>query len=132
MTTKPFAVSVKAIIRDEAGRVLLLKRKAASKGNPGRWDLPGGKIDPGEETECALRREVREETGLEVAVARVAGAAESESPARRIAYLVFEACVTGGMLCVGEEHDAAMWAPAHDLPGLDLVPHFRPLLLPPA
>ena len=51
--------SVAAVIRDERGR-LLLQEKSSGEG----WSLPAGAIDPGETPEDAVRREVREETGL--------------------------------------------------------------------
>jgi 8-oxo-dGTP pyrophosphatase MutT (NUDIX family) len=53
--------SVAAIIRDAHGRVLLQLRAV-----DGCWGLPAGAIDPGETPEEAIRREVREETGLVV------------------------------------------------------------------
>ena len=48
MLGKPLRLSVKIVVRDDAGRCLLLKRSLTSKGNPGKWEFPGGKIDPGE------------------------------------------------------------------------------------
>ncbi|HUV04755.1 MAG TPA: NUDIX domain-containing protein [Armatimonadota bacterium] len=45
---KPFSFSLNAIIKDDAGRCLLIKRSMNSRGNPGKWDFPGGKLDPGE------------------------------------------------------------------------------------
>ena len=50
------------------GRLLILKRARALRAFPGTWDIPGGHVEYGEELGSALRREVREETGLEVAV----------------------------------------------------------------
>lgn len=55
-----------AIVVDEHNRVLLGRRK--KEPNFGRWVLPGGKIEPFETIEEALRREVAEETGLQVTV----------------------------------------------------------------
>jgi len=58
-----FAVTAGAIITDARGRVLLLKHRF----RPGSgWGLPGGFIEKGEQPEAALRRELREEIGLEV------------------------------------------------------------------
>lgn len=58
------APTASALIRDAAGRVLLARR-AAEPGS-GLWDLVGGFLEEGEEPLDALRREVREETGLHV------------------------------------------------------------------
>ncbi|MDI9430594.1 MAG: NUDIX domain-containing protein [Planctomycetota bacterium] len=58
------AAAVAALISDAEGRLLIVER--AQEPRKGTWDLPGGFVDPGESAEEALRREVREETGLEL------------------------------------------------------------------
>jgi 8-oxo-dGTP pyrophosphatase MutT (NUDIX family) len=60
--------AVAAVIRDEQGRVLLIKRH-----DDGTWGLPAGAIDPGESPAAAVARETREEAGLEVRAVRVLG-----------------------------------------------------------
>jgi len=67
--SKPLGVAGKAVIR-KAGQILLLQRSQKSKFDPGLWELPGGKIDYGENLVDALKREVREEVGLVVTVGR--------------------------------------------------------------
>jgi 8-oxo-dGTP diphosphatase len=58
-----FAVTAGAVVTDARGRVLLLKHRF----RPGTgWGMPGGFIEEGEQPEEALRRELREEVGLEV------------------------------------------------------------------
>ncbi|MCK5873141.1 MAG: Nudix family hydrolase [Alcanivoracaceae bacterium] len=54
---------VAAIIRDDAGRVLLARRPQ-HKHQGGRWEFPGGKVEPGEALQHALQRELDEELGL--------------------------------------------------------------------
>lgn len=56
--------TVTAVVVDEEGRVLLGRR--ALEPDKGLWDLPGGFVDEGEHPLDGLRRELREETGLEV------------------------------------------------------------------
>ena len=56
-----------AIVKD--GRILLVKRMRPPEA--GSWSLPGGKIDPDELYEAAIRREVEEELGIRLAAARL-------------------------------------------------------------
>ena len=56
---------VGAVITDDEDRVLLLKRPADDFMG-GLWELPSGKVDPGERLDTALTREVKEETGLDL------------------------------------------------------------------
>ena len=125
MPQKRFRLSAKVVIRDDRGRCLLLKRSPNSKGNPGKWDLPGGKVDSSESFEEALLREVAEETGLSISLGRVLGAAESESPKARVAYLILEGHLESGEVCLSSEHDAYVWVQRPDLPRVDLADQFR-------
>jgi len=59
-----FTVSVAAVITNERGEVLLLNHVLRPRSG---WGIPGGFIDAGEQPEAALHREIREETGLELA-----------------------------------------------------------------
>ncbi len=128
MPDKPFALSAKVVVRDKEGRCLLLKRSMSSLGNPGRWDLPGGKVDAGEDLEQGLLREVAEETGLTISLQRVLGAAESESPTKKVAYLIMEGSGESGQVRLSSEHDDFTWVDRHDLAKIDLAEQFRPLL----
>lgn len=60
--------TVTGIVRNDQGEILLQQRS-----DDGRWNMPGGIIEPGEEPADAVIREVREETGFEVVVERLAG-----------------------------------------------------------
>jgi 8-oxo-dGTP diphosphatase len=63
-----------AVVRDEAGRILLLRRA-----DNGRWSLPAGMVDPGEQPAEAALREVLEETGVVAEIERLGGVAMHES-----------------------------------------------------
>jgi 8-oxo-dGTP diphosphatase len=127
MQEKPFFLAVAAVIRNGEGRVLLLKRSDDDTINPGKWDLPGGKIDEGETFDQALVREVREESGLAVGLCHVAGAGELELPDKRIAYLILECAAESGDISLSPEHSAYCWIDPAEAAVLDLAPQYRDL-----
>jgi ADP-ribose pyrophosphatase YjhB (NUDIX family) len=59
---------VSALVFNDAGEILLGRRS-----DNGKWAVIGGIIDPGEEPAAACRREVLEETGVEIAIERISG-----------------------------------------------------------
>lgn len=62
-TQKKFTVSVAVVITNAGGEVLLLEHLL----RPGSgWGIPGGFIEPGEQPDAAIRREIREEAGIEL------------------------------------------------------------------
>jgi len=125
MVYKPFVFSTKALIGDGASRYLAIRRSRASKNNAGQWDFPGGKTDPGETFDAALVREIKEETGLSVALVRVLGAGQSELPDRTVAYLFMEARAEAGEVRISDEHDDFAWLTPSELAEAQLCPQFR-------
>jgi ADP-ribose pyrophosphatase YjhB (NUDIX family) len=65
---------VGAVVLDDAGRLLLIQR--GHEPAKGSWSVPGGRVEPGETDEQAVRREIAEETGLLVRVGPLAGRVE--------------------------------------------------------
>ncbi len=110
-----------AIIRDPEGRVLLIRR-----GDGRGWSLPGGLMEPGERILDCLRREVREETGLEVEPLRLTGLYSDPDyvlitypNGDRVQFVsaTFECQVVGGRLRPdGEESLEVAYYPPTDLP----------------
>jgi 8-oxo-dGTP diphosphatase len=64
--TSPIVIVAACALLDREGAMLIAKRP---QGRPlaGLWELPGGKVEPGEEPEGALVRELHEELGIEIA-----------------------------------------------------------------
>jgi len=128
MCEKPFGLSPRAIIRDGQGRCLLVKRSSQSTHQAGLWELPGGKMDPGETFDQALLREVVEETGLTIALDRVVGAAQWEHPQVHVAYIILEAHVVEGQVRLSDEHDDCRWATPADVAMMEVCPQYVPCL----
>ncbi len=61
-------VGVGALIVDEWGRLFLARRGPASKNEHSLWEFPGGSVEFGERLADALKREMKEEFGIEIAV----------------------------------------------------------------
>jgi 8-oxo-dGTP diphosphatase len=99
---------VGAVIKDEAGRLLLIKR--GHEPSAGLWSIPGGRIEPGESDAGALIREVLEETGLAVAVGRLLGVVQRPGLAGAVVDISdYLAVVTGGELAAGDDAADARW-----------------------
>jgi ADP-ribose pyrophosphatase YjhB (NUDIX family) len=97
------SVSVAGVITDDHGRALLIQRC-----DNHRWEPPGGVLELGETIEDGLRREVREETGLEVEPIALTGVYKNMT--RGIVALVFRCKITGGTLVANDEVAAFRWA----------------------
>lgn len=119
--------SVKALIQDRSGKYLVIRRSMTSKSGGGNWDLPGGKLDPGENPETALRRETAEETGLDVAVIKPVGTARSDLPDRIITYEIYSCRVPGSApeVTLSDEHTEYRWMTREELLGCDICGQFK-------
>lgn len=109
-----------AVIKDGQGRLLLVRR-----GHPpgeGLWSIPGGRVEAGETDAAALEREVLEETGLRVAVGRLAGVVDRPGPGG-VTYEIHDylATVTGGTLAAADDAADARWCSSRDLVRLPLT-----------
>ena len=69
---------VGAIVLDDAGRILLVRR--ANPPAQGRWSLPGGRVEQGEQWEDAVQRELLEETGVAARPVRFVGEVHRDAP----------------------------------------------------
>ncbi|HZQ31051.1 MAG TPA: NUDIX domain-containing protein [Mycobacterium sp.] len=89
----------------------------------GRWELPGGKVGPGEDDAGALIRELAEELGIDVRVGPRLGADVALSKTTTLrAYLVTQTC---DGVAHAHDHRALYWAAAAELQRLDWVPADR-------
>jgi mutator protein MutT len=106
-----FGVTAGAIVTDAAGRVLLLKHRF----RPGAgWGMPGGFMEEGEQPEEALRRELREEIGLEVQQVKLFATRAFLEPKQ--VEIVFLCQAVGDPDVLGFEIQKAAWFSPEDLP----------------
>jgi 8-oxo-dGTP diphosphatase len=124
MSPMPVELSGRALIFDQSGSILVLRRSERSRSNPGKWELPGGKPDPGESFEESFRREVREETGFEVDLHQSAGTADQEVAGYHVVHVILIASIRSGGLILSDEHAEFRWAKIPELSGLDLADWF--------
>ena len=113
------------LLTDEHGKILLLRRSLDSKNFRHQWDLPGGKVDPSEPFDAALVREVAEETGLAIEIAKLAGATEFALPAVHVVMLILEARRTAGEVRLSQEHDDYVRVDCEEACTLDLTDPLR-------
>ena len=66
--TRPSKHGVVAVLVDEHGRYLLIRRALTLPRSPGVWCFPGGEVEADESFDAAIRREVQEEVGLDIEV----------------------------------------------------------------
>ena len=118
--TRPYLAVSAAIFRD--GRVLIVRR--ARPPAHGLYTLPGGGVELGETLEGAIIREVREETGLEIAPLALVGFREAIARdaagrvERHFVILPFAARWVGGEIALSEELAEAHWRKPDELAGL--------------
>ena len=94
-------VSVAAMVYNDAGQILLVN-------SPWRgWEYPGGLIEPGESFEAALKREVREESGVEIEITGFVGICKNVGS--DIVNIDFTARYIGGALTTSEESTEVGW-----------------------
>jgi mutator protein MutT len=115
------------------GAELLLERRGRPP-SQGSWAIPGGLIEVGETAEEAVRREVREECGIEIAVGPVLGLFEpiQRDPDGRIRYhyvvVDFLAHYVSGELRVGDDAADARWVAPAELARYELSPATREMI----
>jgi 8-oxo-dGTP pyrophosphatase MutT (NUDIX family) len=120
--------SASAIVTDEQGRILLIKRRDNTL-----WALPGGGHDIGETIEQTAVREVKEETGLDVQVTGLTGiytnpahvVAFTDGEVRQQFSLCFTTTLLGGQLAIDHESTDIAWTDPADIGTVDMHPSMR-------
>ena len=128
-TNRP-VLAVQGLIRKNTGEYLVIKR--AGPIEPGTWEFPGGRVDPGETIEQALEREIKEETNLKVDIERFVGwgqgfaiKKESTGELRDRFVMFFECKLIKGKLKLNHETAQHKWATLEDF--MKFVPLSKPV-----
>lgn len=116
-------VVVGAALFDASGHRVLAARRSAPEALAGRWEFPGGKVEPGETVAAALERELREELGVAArAGERLPGSCEVRPG---LELQIWTASLLAGEPQPLEDHDAVRWLDAATLHSVDWLPQDR-------
>lgn len=120
------AVSVVAALIRRGDRFLICRRPR-EKVRGLLWEFAGGRVEPGETPEEALRRECREELELSVTPLSVYAELTYPYPDMKVHLTLFNAAAEGEPRCI--EHDALRWITPDEIPQYEFCPADREILL---
>jgi 8-oxo-dGTP diphosphatase len=124
---RPPLLVVCALIEKDGG--VLMAQRPAHKHLGGKWEFPGGKIEPGETAEAALQRELQEELGVSIDILRPLAPHTHAYATVTVQLIPFVVRLTPDS---GEpqthEHAALRWVPAGELTALDLPEADLPII----
>jgi len=115
-------VAVGAVILDDDNKILLVKHKKERGGYwQGKWICPGGALELGEEIKEGIKREVREETNLEIELVRPLIPFDrivktNEETSLHVIYIDYVAKLLGGELNVASDVGQALWVEKTNIP----------------
>lgn len=132
--TRPasITVGVAGVIWNDAGQILLIRRTKPPRA--GQWSLPGGRLEQGETLIDGLKREIREETALEVEILGLAGVAEIVDDTAlggvggHYVLIDYGVRAVGGVAQAGSDAVDATWFDYRDLAGLPLWEETRRII----
>ena len=118
---------VAAVIRDDEGRIFATQRGYGEWKD--WWEFPGGKIEPGESREQALRREIREELAADIEVGELLRTIDYDYPQFHLTMHCFKCRLKEQSPMTNEqssytllEHEAARWLMPSELPSVRWLP----------
>ncbi|NEN06014.1 (deoxy)nucleoside triphosphate pyrophosphohydrolase [Diaminobutyricibacter tongyongensis] len=108
---------VAAVIASE--NLILACKRSPLKSAGGKWEFPGGKVEPDESPEAALIREIREELGVEIELGDRISRTETRVGDLSIDLASYRAITIGPAPTSSTDHDELRWLPISDLAQLD-------------
>ena len=106
---------------DEQGKEILFATQRGYGDMKGGWEFPGGKIEPGETPQEALKREIQEELDTKIKVGSLIDTIEYDYPTFHLSMDCFLAKIESGNLVL-KEHEAARWLTREELDSVDWLP----------
>lgn len=125
---KPYGLTMRGIIKNDNDEILVLRRHPKSRTNPHKWELPGGKVDPGEFFDNALIREIKEETSLDGKIGDFCEAVQDDYVHKRTVQIIMYLKDLKGEVKISDEHDDWMWTSLDKIKELELSTAFEKVL----
>ena len=113
-----------AVIGGPDGKILVCSRPAGTH-MAGKWEFPGGKIEPGETPEACIRREIREELGMEIAVGPVLTVMEHDYGVKYV-HVTFFLAVSDDTPSA-KDRQGFRWVTPEDIESVDFLDADRPV-----
>jgi mutator protein MutT len=111
---------------EKNGKILLALRKAGKHMGP-KWELPGGKVNPGEDPEQTLRRELKEELGIDAQIGQYLGSIRFRGRRLSLQIHLYRVSRIAGSFVL-REHEEIRWVEPQQIEGYDLVDSDRTLI----
>jgi 8-oxo-dGTP diphosphatase len=120
------AQKVAAAVIEKDGKILIARRKQGDT-HSGKWEFPGGKLDPGETPEACLKRELREELGIETEAGPFLCSIRFAYRHMAVELLFYKTSYVSGEITL-HEHDRIEWVSPEALTDFDFLEADRPVL----
>ncbi|WP_405294511.1 NUDIX domain-containing protein [Methanobrevibacter sp.] len=117
---RDYGLTMRGIIKNDDGEILILKRHPKSRTDPDTWELPGGKMEAGEFFDDALVREIKEETNLDCKVGDLAIAIQHDYPYKRTVQMIMYLDDVEGEFRISDEHTDGKYASIDEIKTLKL------------
>lgn len=118
-TVRVVAAVIKSV--NEKGEPIILATQRGYGDLKGGWEFPGGKIEPGETPQAAIKREIMEELAAEIAVGKWIDTIEYDYPTFHLSMDCFWCEIVNGDLVL-KEHEAARWLTREQLDDVEWLP----------
>ena len=120
MKTVKVVAAVITVCNDNGEKIIFATQRGYGEFKDG-WEFPGGKVEPGETPQAALKREIMEELETEIKVGDLIETIEYDYPTFHLSMDCFWAEIVKGDLVL-REHEAAKWLTKEQLGSVDWLP----------